>query len=131
MATTAEQGIQVRDRIYIGGEWVQSTGTGTLEVVNSATEQVMGSVPEGTADDVDRAVDAARAAFASWSQTSVDERTAWMARIAEALGARMEEIAVLIAQEVGMPVKLAHMIQAGLPTMDFGAMPQLMAETAW
>ena len=130
MATT-EQAVQVRDRIYIGGEWVQSSGTGALEVVNSATEQVMGSVPEGTADDVDRAVDAARAAFASWSQTSVDERAAWMGRIAEALGARMEEIAVLIAQEVGMPVKLAHMIQAGLPTMDFGAMPQLMAETAW
>ncbi len=131
MATTTEQGIQVRDRIYIGGEWVESSGSGTLEVVNSSTEQVMGTIPEGTAEDVDRAVAAARAAFESWSQTSVDERTMWLQRIAEALGARMEEIAALIAAEVGMPIKLAHMIQAGLPTMDFGSMPQLMAETAW
>ena len=102
-----------------------------LEVVNSATEEVMGSIPEGTPDDVDRAVAAAREAFATWSQTSVDERAEWMERIAGALGARMDEVASLIAQEVGMPLKLAHMIQAGLPTMSFGSMPQVMAEMAW
>ncbi|HEY3188922.1 MAG TPA: aldehyde dehydrogenase family protein [Solirubrobacteraceae bacterium] len=131
MATATDQQVQVRDRIYIGGEWVSSSGTGVLEVVNSTTEKVMGSIPEGTADDVDRAVRAARQAFESWSQTSVDERADWMQRIAEALGARMEEIAALIAQEVGMPIRLAHMIQAGLPTMSFGSMPQVMADFAW
>ena len=131
MATATGQRTGVRDRVYIGGEWVASSGSGVLEVVNSATEEVMGSVPDGTAQDVDRAVAAARDAFASWSQTSVDERAEWMGRIAQALGGRMEEIAGLIAQEVGMPVKLAHMIQAGLPTMSFGSMPQVMADTAW
>jgi acyl-CoA reductase-like NAD-dependent aldehyde dehydrogenase len=131
MATATGQRTGVRDRVYIGGEWVASSGSGVLEVVNSATEEVMGSVPEGTAQDVDRAVAAARDAFASWSQTPVDERAEWMGRIAQALGGRMEEIAALIAQEVGMPVKLAHMIQAGLPTMSFGSMPQVMADTAW
>ncbi len=131
MATSTEQSVQVRDRIYIGGEWVQSSGTGVLEVVNSTTEQVMGSIPDGTAQDVDRAVAAARSAFESWSLTSVDERADWLARIAQALGARMEEIAALIAQELGMPIKLAHMIQAGLPTMSFGSMPQVMADLAW
>ena len=130
MATT-EQARRVRDRIYVGGEWVPSTRTGTLEVVNPTTEEVMGSIPEGTPQDVDRAVAAARAAFESWSRTSVEERAGWMERIAQALGERMEEVAALIAQEVGMPIKLAHMIQAGLPTMDFGSMPQVMAETAW
>ena len=89
MATT-EQAAQVRDRIYVGGEWVPSSGSGTLEVVNAATEAVMGTIPEGTAQDVDRAVAAARAAFDGWSQTSVDERADWMQRIAQALGARME-----------------------------------------
>ncbi len=120
-----------RDHVYVGGEWVESTGTGALEVVNSATEEVMGTIPEGTAEDVDRAVRAAREAFETWSQTSVDERAAWMQRIAAALGERMEEVAALIAQEVGMPIKLAHMVQAGLPTMDFGSMPQAMADTVW
>src|SRR5215216_5656650 len=105
MATATGRQVQVRDRFYIGGDWVQPTGTGVLEVTNSATEEVMGSVPEGTPEDVDRAVSAAREAFESWAQTSVDERAEWTARIAQALGGRMEDIAALIAQEVGMPVK--------------------------
>ena len=131
MTTATDQAVNVRDRIYIGGEWVQSGGSGVLEVTNATTEQVMGSVPEGTVEDVDAAVAAARAAFESWSQTSVQERADWMQRIAEALGARMGEIAELIAQEVGMPVKLSNMIQAGLPTTTFASMPQLLAEMQW
>jgi acyl-CoA reductase-like NAD-dependent aldehyde dehydrogenase len=131
MATATEQNIVTREKIYIGGEWVQSTGSGRIEVVNASTEEVMGSVPEGTPEDVDRAVAAAREAFESWSRTPVDERAEWMQRIAQALGERMDEIAALIAQEVGMPLKLSRMIQAGLPTMDFGSMPEVMAQTAW
>ena len=131
MASATEQKTHVRDRIYLGGEWTASSGTGVLEVINSSTEEVMGSIPDGTAEDVDRAVSAARAAFESWSQTSVQERADWIGAIAAALGERGEEIAVLIAQEVGMPVKLAGMIQAGLPTMDFGSLPALMAEMEW
>jgi aldehyde dehydrogenase (NAD+) len=131
MATQTQSQVQVRDKIYIGGEWVASSGSGVLEVDESATEEVIGSVPEGTSEDVDRAVAAAREAFETWSQTTVDERAEWMGRIAQALGERMEEIAALIAREVGMPVKLSHMIQAGLPTMSFGSMPQVMADTGW
>ena len=52
-------------------------GSGTIEVINSTTEEVMGSIPEGTAEDVDRAVAAAREAFESWSQTPVAERAEW------------------------------------------------------
>ena len=121
----------MRDKIYIGGQWVQSAGTGVLEVINSTTEQVMGSVPEGTVEDVDKAVAAARSAFESWSQTSVQERADWMRRISEGLTARVDEIAELIAQEVGMPVKLSNIIQAGLPTTTFGSMPKLLAELQW
>ena len=131
MAIATEQNIHLRDKLYIGGEWVAPSGTGSLDVINSATEEVMGRVPEGGADDVAHAVAAAREAFAAWSQTSVDERAEWMHRIAAALSERMEEIAVLIAQEVGMPLKYSHMIQAGLPTMDFGSMPQMMSQLAW
>ena len=131
MATSTEAEIQVRDKIYVGGEWISSAGTGSLEVVNSTTEEVLGRIPDGTPEDVDRAVAAARRAFDGWSQTTVEERSDWMARISQALGQHAEQIATLIAQEVGMPIKLATRIQAGLPTMDFGSMPQVMAETAW
>ena len=131
MTTATDQAVNVRDKIYIGGQWVQSAGTGVLEVINSTSEQVMGSVPEGAVEDVDKAVAAARAAFESWSQTSVQERADWMQRISEGLGARVDEIAELIAQEVGMPVKLSNIIQAGLPTTTFGSMPKLLAELRW
>ncbi len=131
MAATTETQVQIRDKIYVGGEWIASTGSGRLEVLNSTTEEAIGSIPEGTPEDVDRAVGAARQAFDSWSQTSVEERADWMNRISQALGARSEEIAALIAREVGMPHTLATMIQAGLPTMDFGSMPQVMSETQW
>jgi aldehyde dehydrogenase (NAD+) len=131
MTTATEQALHVRDKIYIGGEWVPSTGEGTLQVINATTEQVMGSIPDGTVEDVDRAVAAARQAFASWSQTSLDERSDWMRRIGVALGERTDEIAALIAQEVGMPVKLSGIIQAGLPTTTFSSMAQLLQEVPW
>ncbi|MDQ1403831.1 MAG: aldehyde dehydrogenase [Actinomycetota bacterium] len=118
--------MQVRDKLYIDGAWVPSNGKGTLEVLNSSTEEVMGTIPEGTADDVDKAVKAARAAFPGWSQTSVEERAKYVQRITEGLQARMMEIAQLIAGEVGMPLNLSMMIQAGLPTVTFGSVATIL-----
>src|SRR5436305_9232904 len=121
----------VRDKLYIGGEWVEPAGSETLDVIDSTTEQVMGSVPLGTAADVDKAVAAARAAFEGWSQTPLEERVAACAAIGQQLAARSAEIAALIAREVGMPIELATMIQAGLPTMDFASMPEAAERTEW
>jgi acyl-CoA reductase-like NAD-dependent aldehyde dehydrogenase len=129
MATTAE--LQTRDKLYIGGEWVDPAGDGTIEVVNSSTEEVMGSIPEGTPEDADRAVAAAREAFDAWSRTSREERAEYLEAIAGGLGERAEEIAATIAQELGMPIKLSQQIQAGLPTMSFASMPGLMEQVAW
>ena len=129
MATAAE--LQVRDRIFIGGEWVVPSGVEPIEVVNSTTEEVMGTVPACSPEDADRAVRAAREAFDSWSRTSRQERADYMAAIAAGLGERSEEIAATITQELGMPLKLSQMIQVGLPTAQFGAMPKLMEEIAW
>jgi acyl-CoA reductase-like NAD-dependent aldehyde dehydrogenase len=131
MASAIDQDVHVRDKIYIGGEWVSAGGEGVIEVINSTTEQVMGSVPEATVEDVEKAVAAARSAFESWSATSVQERADWMAKIGQALAARMDEIAALIAQEVGMPLKLSGMIQAGLPMATFSSMPKLLEEMEW
>ena len=59
-----------RDTIFIDGNWVESAGTGTLTVVNPATEEPIATVPRGDADDVDRAAQAAARAFESWSRSS-------------------------------------------------------------
>src|SRR3954453_5518680 len=126
----AEQ-ILVRDKLYIGGEWVDPSGDGTIEVVNPATEEVIGRVPEGTPDDVDRAVAAARQAFETWSQTPMQVRGDACAGISAKLAERGDELAALIASELGMPVTLSKMIQAGLPAMDFGSMPEMLERVEW
>jgi len=120
-----------RDKLFIDGAWIASTGSGTLDVVNATTEEVMGRIPDGSPEDVDRAVRAAAAAFPAWSRTSHDERGKHLRRIVEGLTARTTEIATTIAGEVGMPINLATMIQAGLPIMDVGAMTQVLDEFPW
>src|SRR6185369_1835581 len=72
--TSAKLEPKVHDKLYINGQWVKPTGTGTIDVINSTTEEVMGRIPEGTADDVNAAAAAAKASFESWSTTSVEER---------------------------------------------------------
>src|SRR5215217_9143020 len=129
MATAAE--VQARDKVFIGGEWVEPQGTETLEVVNSSTEETMGTIPACTAADADRAVIAAREAFEPWSQTPREERAGYLSAIAAGLGERADEIAATIAQELGMPLKLSRMIQAGLPIGQFAAMPGLMEDVRW
>ncbi|HLJ07583.1 MAG TPA: aldehyde dehydrogenase family protein [Acidimicrobiia bacterium] len=120
--------MEVRDKLYIGGSWVPSTGKGSLEVVNSATEEVIGTVPEGTPDDVDKAVRAAAEAFPAWSATSVDERSKTLLRVQEALTARTPDLATLITNELGMPFTLSNLIQVGLPVMNFANAAQLVTE---
>ena len=127
MAVTDTQPI-VRDRFYVGGEWIEPSGTETADVIESATEEVLGTIRLGDATDADRAVAAAREAFESWSQTPVDERAGYIQAVAEGLQDRAEELAVLIAREVGMPVGLSGAIQAGLPVMDFGALPAILED---
>jgi acyl-CoA reductase-like NAD-dependent aldehyde dehydrogenase len=129
MATAAET--QVREKIFIGGKWVEPEGAETLEVINSTTEEAMGTISACSAADADRAVIAARDAFESWSQTSREERAGYLGAISAGLAERMDEIAATISQELGMPLMLSKMIQAGLPIAQFGAMPKLMEEVRW
>lgn len=123
-----EDNLHVRDKVYIGGQWVASTGTQTASVVNATTEEVMGSIPRCTERDVDRAVQAARAAFPLWSETPRDKRAAYLQQIADGLKANSERIAAVITQEMGMPYRLAQIIQVGLPTTTFASMPELLKE---
>jgi aldehyde dehydrogenase (NAD+)/betaine-aldehyde dehydrogenase len=123
--------MDVRDNLYIDGAWVAPHSSDTIEVIDSTTEEVMGTVPLGSAEDVDAAVQAARAAFAEWSQVSASERAKYATRIGEALAARMADIAELVAHEVGMPLSLSMMIQAGLPIGTFSSMADLVGQITW
>ena len=107
------------DKFYIGGEWVEPSGSATIDVVDSSTEEVIGRVPEGDATDVDRAVQAARAAFDSWSTTPVDVRAKYLRDLGGALGARYGDLVDVITQEVGSPKVFAELVQAGLGVSDW------------
>jgi aldehyde dehydrogenase (NAD+) len=118
----------VRDTFYIGGDWVSATDRETADVIDATTEEVVGRVSLGTAEDVDRAVAAARSGFEEWSKSSVEQRIDALRTITAGLQDRAEEIAALVAREVGMPLALSRMIQAGLPIMSFGSMVNLLDE---
>jgi acyl-CoA reductase-like NAD-dependent aldehyde dehydrogenase len=120
--------LQVRDRLFIGGGWVEPEGDDPIEVVNASTEEVMARVPAGTPADVDRAVAAAREAFEPWSRTPATARADVLGAVADGLAARSDEIAATVSMELGMPIVHSKMIQAALPTMTFGSMPQLLAD---
>jgi len=108
-----------RDKFFIGGQWVAASTKESIDVHNAGTGEVMGSVPAGGEKDIHAAVAAARAALEGWSQTPVEKRAEFLEKISAGLKARAEELAKLIAQEVGMPIKLSGRIQAGLPIANF------------
>jgi aldehyde dehydrogenase (NAD+) len=114
--------------MFVAGAWVPSAGTGLLEVVNPTTEEVLATVPEGTAEDVDLAVAAARAAAEGWAGVPPATRAALLGRIAEALAARTEEAARLIATEVGSPLPFAAKVQVGLPVTVLRSYAALLPE---
>ncbi|WP_141333064.1 aldehyde dehydrogenase family protein [Myxococcus sp. AB025B] len=120
--------MQVYDKLYIQGEWVASRGGGHIDVLSASTEEVMGRVPEGTAEDVDRAVRAARAAFETWAALPVPERAALLRRLQAGLTERQDALARTITGEVGMPLALSKAIQVGTPITVTGTYVQLLQE---
>jgi betaine-aldehyde dehydrogenase len=91
----------------------------------------MGRIPEGDYADVQAAVTAARRAFDGWAATPVAERAAFLKKIQEGLKARADDIARTISGEVGMPLKLSAMIQAGSPIGTFGMYARMLGDFAF
>ncbi|WP_233863238.1 aldehyde dehydrogenase family protein [Paraburkholderia adhaesiva] len=116
------------EQLYIGGQWVAPAGKGTIDVIDSGTEAVMGRIPEGIEADAEAAVAAARAAFDAWASTPAAERGAYLQKIAQNLKARTDELAEIIAGEVGMPLKLARAIQVGSPVYNWSLYAKLASE---
>jgi aldehyde dehydrogenase (NAD+) len=102
-------------KFYINGAWVDPVTPKSLDVINPATEKSAGRISLGAAVDVDRAVKAARAAFAKYSQASVDERVALFERIIAAYKSRYDDMAAAITEEMGAPKALAKDAQAASP----------------
>ncbi len=101
---------------YINGAWVESEGGRRHEVIDPSTEQPCTEITLGTAADVDKAVAAAKKAFASWSQTSIEERAAILEKVIAGMKARLPELAAATSREMGAPISFAQMAQvpAGL-----------------
>ena len=99
-------------QFYIDGSWVSPVGADTLDVINPATEESVATIAMGGPADVDAAVAAAKAAFATYSLTTVDERLDLLDRVRSALRPRLEEFAEAITLEMGAPRGLARAMQA-------------------
>jgi len=113
--------------MFIGGEWVQPAGQGRIEVVDPTSEQVIATVPEGMAADVDKAVAAARAAFGPWSASSPNRRAEHLGTLHEVLSGRADEIARTITAEMGAPLKMARQVQTALPLTVLSSYVDLLA----
>ncbi|MBI9087414.1 MAG: aldehyde dehydrogenase family protein [Desulfobacterales bacterium] len=116
------------DKFYIDGQWVAPVGQETVAVINPCNEEEIARLAMGNAEDVNRAVAAARSAFGDWSATPASERAALLTRICEAMTARQNEIGDTIAREMGMPAPWSRMIQAGLPIATFASFAQILKD---
>lgn len=113
-------------KLYIDGQWQDSDDDSVLTVINPATEEVIGAVPEGTVGDINRAVAAARRAFddGPWPVMSVRERSAAMLRMADALERRIADLKELTVREAGSTRALADTLQVVVPLEHFRDMAE-------
>ena len=116
---------------YINGQWVKAQSAGTMPVYDSSTEELMATVPAGTAQEAAAAVLAARAAFDGWAALPVETRAAYLDKVAAGVKARTDELALAISREVGMPLKMAKAIQVGGPAWHWGNFAKVARNFEW
>lgn len=119
-----------RTHIYVDGAWQLAAAEETITVVNPTTEQPLGRVPSGSAQDVDRAVTAARHAFdtGAWGQSSADERAAAMDRLADQIEKRADAFTTLVCQEIGQPLEFSRVNSVLAPVAFLRYYAQLARE---
>ncbi|MEU1320053.1 aldehyde dehydrogenase family protein [Streptomyces tibetensis] len=123
--------MKAHDGMYIDGAWRPAAGQDVIEVVNPVDGQVIATVPAGTAEDVDTAVRAARAALADWAATPPAERAARLAALRDVLVTRADEIAETVTAELGSPLKFSQAVHAGVPIAVVGSYAELAATYAF
>lgn len=114
-------------RFYIDGAWVDPLSPSTLDIVNPATEEAFARIGLGSGQDVDRAVMAARRAFASYSQASVDDRLSYLQKIIAGFKARLPELARTMTLEMGAPITFATERQATVALFHFEEAARVLA----
>ncbi|MEU1118588.1 aldehyde dehydrogenase family protein [Streptomyces sp. NPDC005879] len=119
--------MKAHDGMYIDGAWRPAAGTDTITVLNPADEEPVGQVPAGTAQDVDAAVRAARAALPGWAATPPAERAALIGALRDRLVARKDEIAETVTAELGAPLAFSEAVHAGVPILVSGSYAELAA----
>lgn len=120
-----------RKQIYIDGAWVPSAGTEVLDVVNPATEQLIATVPRGTAQDVEHAVQAAVRALPGWSRSSTATRVALFRRLARLTEARFEEIAQTLVGELGYPLAALRQTQVAGAVEELDIIAESLDQIEW
>ncbi|HMG27020.1 MAG TPA: aldehyde dehydrogenase [Acidimicrobiia bacterium] len=120
-------------QLFIGGEWVDPAGTGTIDVISPHSEELVGRVPEGTAADIDHAVAVARDAFdnGEWPRLSPEERMAAVQKFSEAYAAHIPDMAAVITEEMGSPISFSNLAQSPAPWMMLNTFLQVGAEYPW
>lgn len=114
-------------KFYIDGAWVDPAVPATLGVVNPATEETFARISLGCAADVDRAARAARRAFGTYSETTVQQRLAWLHRIIEGFKARLPELARTMTLEMGSPITFSTERQATVALFHFEEAARVLA----
>ena len=99
-------------KFYINGKWVEPRSKNTMPVINPATEEQIGTVAMGNAEDVDFAVSAANEAFVTFSQTSIQDRLDLLIKIKDVTQKRFEELVKAMSTEMGAPMTMARDAQA-------------------
>ena len=123
-----------RKKFYIDGQWVsplEGEAAAVIEVVDPATEEAAAVMSAGTAADMDRAVKAARKAFASWSATSLAERRALLVRLNEIMLRRMNDWGEAISLEMGAPIDFAIQSQAACGPWHMGGFLKAFDSFEW
>ena len=95
-------------QFYIDGKWVSPAKANDFAVTNPATEETIATITLGSAADLDKAVAAAKRAFETYSQTTVEERLAMLRRVIDVYQSKSEEMAVAISSEMGAPLSLSR-----------------------
>lgn len=117
-----------RTTLYIGGRWLTPSSSGTLQVTDSNTGDLYATIPAGSEADVNAAVSAARAAFPRWSRTSSADRARFLQKVSDGLLNRSNELARLIATEVGTPLKACSLVQVAAPVNSWAYYSKLSQE---
>ena len=123
--------MHAREQLYIDGKWRDSLGKGSIDVINPATEEIIGRVPVGSTKDVDKAVAAAKNAFDSWSKSSIDERIELLNALSNAFKERGEELAQTITSEVGTPIGYSRVAMVGTPRVVSRSYAKILEDYIW